>query len=284
VLGRQDYQWQHEPILYGWKPGAAHCWYGGRKQTTTLRPDDAVTVTQEPDGTYTLQFNSGFECVRVNVPSYKVTGRSEEGSVWLFDKPLKSKEHPTMKPIPLCGRAIENSSEPGQTIADFFGGSGSTLMAAEQLGRRCCDVIVDRWLNFTGGEFDMSEAVKSERKYKNDIVKRMKAVGTYRDEFLPTIERLAALYVQRDRIEKQFAASGGNAVVMHTNKAKATNAVKNPFLTARDEVYTQLLSHERELGLTPSALKKLNEAELHPRKQSSGFAAALEIALGGSGD
>lgn len=130
----------------------------------------------------------------------------------------------------------------------------------------------------------MSEAVKSERKYKNDIVKRMKAVGTYRDEFLPTIERLAALYVQRDRIEKQFAASGGNAVVMHTNKAKATNAVKNPFLTARDEVYTQLLSHERELGLTPSALKKLNEAELHPRKQSSGFAAALEIALGGSGD
>lgn len=160
VLGRQDYQWQHEPILYGWKPGAAHCWYGGRKQTTALRPDDAVTVTQEPDGTYTLQFNSGFECVRVNVPSYKVTGRSEEGSVWLFDKPLKSKEHPTMKPIPLCGRAIENSSEPGQTIADFFGGSGSTLMAAEQLGRRCCmmekdprycDVIVDRWQNFTGG-------------------------------------------------------------------------------------------------------------------------------------
>lgn len=197
-----------------------------------------------------------------------------------------------MKPIPLCGRAIANSSEPGQTIADLFAGSGSTLMAAEQLGRRCfsmekdpryCDVIVDRWVNFPEGGLDMSD-VKTERQFKNDIVKRMQAVGTYRDEFLPTIERLAALYIQRDRIEKQFAASGGNAVVMHTNKAKATNAVKNPFLTARDEVYTQLLSHERELGLTPSGLKKLNESELHPKKQASGFAAALEQALSCAGD
>ena len=121
-------------------------------------------------------------------------------------------------------------------------------------------------------------------KYRADIVRRMKAVGTYRKEFIPTVERLAALYVQREAIEKQFKESGGNAVVLHTNKAGATNAAKNPFLTARDEVYTQLLSHERELGLTPAGLKKLNEAELHPRKQASGFAAALEQALNGAGD
>ena len=121
-------------------------------------------------------------------------------------------------------------------------------------------------------------------KYRADIVRRMKAVGTYRKEFIPTVERLAALYVQREAIEKQFKESGGNAVVLHTNKAGATNAAKNPFLTARDEVYTQLLSHERELGLTPAGLKKLNEAVLHPRKQASGFAAALEQALNGAGD
>ena len=122
-----------------------------------------------------------------------------------------------------------------------------------------------------------------QEKYAENIVKRMKAVGTYRKEFSPTIERLAALYVQRERIETQFKESGENAVILHTNKAGATNAAKNPFLTARDEVYTQLLSHERELGLTPSGLKKLNEAELHPRKQASGFAAALEKALDGAG-
>ena len=62
----------------------------------------------------------------------------------------------------------------------------------------------------------------------------MRRLGTYREEFDRTIERTAALYVQQDRIERQFAESGGNAVVRHTNKAGATNAVKNPFLTARD--------------------------------------------------
>lgn len=123
----------------------------------------------------------------------------------------------------------------------------------------------------------------TERTYKNDIVRRMTAVGTYREEFLPTIERLAMLYVQRDMIEKQFADSGGQAIIKHTNKIGANNPVKNPFLTARDEVYSQLLSHERELGLTPNALKKMNEAAMRPKKQS-GFASALSQALEGVGD
>ena len=70
---------------------------------------------------------------------------------------------------------------------------------------------------------------------------------------------------------------------MHTNKAGATNPTKNPFLTARDEVYSQLLSHERELGLTPSALKKMNEAALRSPTASTGFAGALAQALDGAG-
>jgi DNA modification methylase len=113
VMGRQDYQWQHEPILYGWKPGAAHKFYGGRNQST----------------------------------------------IWQIDRPMANREHPTMKPVALCAKAIENSSKAGDIVLDLFGGSGSTLIACEQLNRTCytmeldpkyCDVIVRRWENFTG--------------------------------------------------------------------------------------------------------------------------------------
>ncbi len=112
--------------------------------------------------------------------------------------------------------------------------------------------------------------------YKKDIVRRMKSLDIYQKEFDPTIDRLAALYVHRDKIEEQFAASGGNAVVKHTNKAGATNAIKNPFLSARDEVFTQLLAHERELGLTLAALKRIKESSMSRSKESS-----LSIALKG---
>lgn len=113
VMGRQDYHWQHEPILYGWKPGAAHRWFGDRKQST----------------------------------------------VWNYDKPTRNAEHPTMKPIVLPARAINNSCPANGIVIDFFGGSGSTLLAAEQTRRTCfmmeldpkyCDVIVKRWEQFTG--------------------------------------------------------------------------------------------------------------------------------------
>lgn len=115
VLGRQDYQWQHEPCLYGWNEGGSHAWYSDRKQTTLLN----------------------------------------------FEKPKRSKEHPTMKPIPLFGYQIQNSSKSGDVILDSFGGSGTTLLAAEQLNRaayvmeldeRYCDVIIKRWEQFTGGK------------------------------------------------------------------------------------------------------------------------------------
>jgi len=113
VMGRQDYQWQHEPILYGWKDGASHVWYADRKQTTLVE----------------------------------------------FDRPQKSAEHPTMKPVGLCGYFIANSSKEGDIVLDPFGGSGSTLIACEQTGRTCyiveldekyCDVIVKRYETFTG--------------------------------------------------------------------------------------------------------------------------------------
>lgn len=113
TLGRQDYQWRHEPCLYGWKKGASHNWFSDRKQTTVME----------------------------------------------FDRPTKSVEHPTMKPIPLFAYLIQNSSQEGWNVYDSFGGSGTTVMACEQLDRNgflmeldphYCDVIINRWETYTG--------------------------------------------------------------------------------------------------------------------------------------
>ena len=86
-------------------------------------------------------------------------GDRKQVELWEFDRPRDSKLHPTMKPIPLCAHAISNSSKPGDIVLDLFGGSGSTLIAADQLGRACymmelepryCDVIVKRFLANAG--------------------------------------------------------------------------------------------------------------------------------------
>jgi len=79
-------------------------------------------------------------------------------TVWEIDRPLKSELHPTMKPIELCSRAIKNSSKPREIVLDLFGGSGSTLIACEELDRKCrmmeidpkyCSVIIERWEKLT---------------------------------------------------------------------------------------------------------------------------------------
>lgn len=109
VLGRQDYHWRHEPILYGWKEGAAHYFIDDRTQDT----------------------------------------------IWEYNKPSKNGEHPTMKPLELVGKAIANSSRRGELILDLFGGSGSTMIASDQLDRKAAlmelderfiDVIVKRYI------------------------------------------------------------------------------------------------------------------------------------------
>ena len=113
VLGRSDYQWQHEPILYGFLQNGKHPWYSDRKQTT----------------------------------------------VWNFDKPKRNKNHPTSKPLDLLGYPIRNSTQENAIVLDTFGGSGSTLMACEQLNRVCltmeldekyASVILRRYVDDTG--------------------------------------------------------------------------------------------------------------------------------------
>lgn len=160
VIGKSDYQWQHEPILYGWRDGAAHRWYGGRRQGTTIDSDMPVVLQDEPDGTKLISVSIGLEQLVLRVPSYEiVAGNDAATSIWRFEKPVRNGEHPTMKPIPLCARAIQNSSRPHEIVLDLFGGSGSTLMAAEQVGRVCfcmemdpvyVDVMIARWEKYTG--------------------------------------------------------------------------------------------------------------------------------------
>jgi DNA modification methylase len=154
VLGRSDYQWQHEPVLYGWKPGAAHRWYGGRKATTIAELDGSV-FSQNADGTV---------LVRVDQQSLLISGtdltvQTVEPTVLWVARPSRSDEHPTMKPVELIARMLRNSTQSRDIVLDLFGGSGSTLICCEMLGRsaRLCeldprfvDVIVRRWQDFTG--------------------------------------------------------------------------------------------------------------------------------------
>lgn len=159
VLGRQDYQWKHEPILYGWKPGAAHKWYNGRKETTVIEDSVDLAINKEKDHSV-LTFTNGTKSIVIKVPAFEILyeGTDEDSTVWRIEKPKKNGEHPTMKPIPLMARALKNSSKPGDIVLDSFLGSGSTLMACEQTGRVCygleldcvyAEVIIRRWEKFT---------------------------------------------------------------------------------------------------------------------------------------
>jgi len=156
VLGRSDYQWQHEPVLYGWKPGAAHRWYGGRKNTTLLEFGGDL-VTDNGDGTLTLRMGSESAVISGEA----LTLHRVEPTVFSVEKPKRSSAHPTMKPVELITRMLRNSTREGDVVLDLFGGSGSTLIACEMLGRFCrivefdpkfADVIVRRWQDFTGRE------------------------------------------------------------------------------------------------------------------------------------
>jgi DNA modification methylase len=154
VLGRSDYQWQHEPILYGWKPGSKHRWYGGRKQTTVQELGDGSPFTKLPDGRWQIQVGE-----RTMVVSGDAVVEHFVPSVITEAKPRRSDAHPTMKPTPLIERMLKHSARPGDLVLDPFGGSGSTMIAAERMGMcarlieldpKFADVIVRRWQEYSG--------------------------------------------------------------------------------------------------------------------------------------
>lgn len=145
VLGSQDYQWKHEPCLYGWKDGAAHYFTDDRTQATVIedKHQDFRKLKKE-------------ELINILKDIY-----ADKTSTTIIEenRPTISDLHPTMKPIKLLSRLIKNSSRINESVLDLFGGSGSTLIACEQLNRICymmeldpkyCDVIIKRWETLTG--------------------------------------------------------------------------------------------------------------------------------------
>ena len=136
VLGRSDYQWQHEPVLYGFLQNGSHPWFSDRKQTT----------------------------------------------IWNFKKPKRNENHPTSKPLDLLGYPIGNSTQENAIVVDTFGGSGSTMMACEQLNRVCymmeldpkyASVILRRYVEDTGDEANVF-VIRDGKKLKySDLVKQV---------------------------------------------------------------------------------------------------------------
>jgi len=166
VLGRSDYQWKHEPILYGWKPGAAHAWYGGRKQTTVIEALDDLPFVQLPDGRYQIDLGS----TSVIIGGTDITVEEVVPTIFRHEKPARSAEYPTMKPVGLIIDMLKNSSKRGDVVFDPFGGSGSTMIACEKTGRKArlveldekyCDVIVRRWQDFTGKKAVLASSGKT---------------------------------------------------------------------------------------------------------------------------
>lgn len=142
VLCRQDYHWRHEPILYGWKPGNAHKWYGDRDKDTVI--DDYSSINPKKMTKEEL----------VAFVSKAIDSNNAATTIIYNDKPTRNDIHPTMKPIPLIGKLMKNSSRKQDIVLEPFGGSGSTIITAEQLDRKCytieldekyVDVIVNRY-------------------------------------------------------------------------------------------------------------------------------------------
>jgi len=138
VMGRQDYQWKHEPCLYGWKEGAAHYFTNERTHTTVIEDKiDIRKLTKE----------------QMKNMLTEIMSDKNKTTIINCDKPFRNAEHPTMKPILLLAPLIKNSSKENELVADGFLGSGSTMVAAHQLKRKCygmeldpkyCQVIIDR--------------------------------------------------------------------------------------------------------------------------------------------
>lgn len=154
VLGMADFQPIHEPIIYGWKKGSRHKWHGGRKQTTVMEIGEGGPISRDEEGRW---------FIKVGDSVLVVDGQAElaeiPSTVFNVPKPEKSGLHPTQKPVELVERMLRNSARGGDIVVDAFGGSGSTLIAADRLGMcarlmelepRFVDVIVRRWQDYTG--------------------------------------------------------------------------------------------------------------------------------------
>lgn len=151
VMGRQDYQWKHEPCLYGWKEGASHYFVDDRRNTTVIEDAKSLDIKKMKKE----EMQKLLEDIFADRISTTIINEA---------KPAASRIHPTMKPLKLIARNVKNSSKAGWNVLDIFGGSGSTLMVCEQIGRKCytceldpryIDAIIERWETYTGKKAEL---------------------------------------------------------------------------------------------------------------------------------
>jgi len=184
-LGHADYHWGHEPCFYACKAGQSARFFGDRANQTVwraaLRAGKGTEVSLA-GGVKVTDGNGGQIFLRERAPKGAKTrhirvkgeeavllcGEGKASTAWEVSRET-GYGHPTQKPVELAARAIGNSSLAGETVLDPFGGSGTTLVACEQLGRKCrmmeidpryCDAIVRRYHRlFPKGEIKRDGAV-----------------------------------------------------------------------------------------------------------------------------
>ena len=155
ILGRSHYQWKHEPCLYGWKGDSCRYFINARNRTTVWEDGEEIEIDKMKKADMQKLLH---DILDNRIPTTVID----------CNKPTKDADHPTMKPVRLFGYQMANSSRPGDIILDSFGGSGTTIVAAEQLGRKArlmeydphySDVIIARWEKLTGGKAQKIEGV-----------------------------------------------------------------------------------------------------------------------------
>ena len=155
ILGRAHYQWKHEPCLYGWKGDSCRYFIDVRNRASVYQDGEEIDIDK-------MKKSEMQELL------HKILDNPTPTTVIDCMKPSADSDHPTMKPVRLFGYQMANSSLPGDIILDSFGGSGTTIVAAEQLGRKArlmeydpkyCDVIIARWEKLTGEKAQKMEGV-----------------------------------------------------------------------------------------------------------------------------
>lgn len=148
TLGRAHYQWKHEPCLYGWKGDVCRYFIDFRNRATVIEDEKEINIER-------------MKASEMRELLHRIYDQRVPTTVMCENKPTIDSDHPTMKPVRLFGYQITNSSMPGDIVLDTFGGSGTTIVACEQLKRKArlmeldphyCDVIIARWEKLTGNK------------------------------------------------------------------------------------------------------------------------------------
>ena len=158
TLSRADFQHLYEPILYGWPQKTVNHYFVGERNIPNVWEDLKEVKTEYIDGYTIISFHGYKVKIAGKIEKGEIIKKKQKTDIWRYDKPVKSSEHPTMKPVAMCIEAIKCSSQRDKIVLDLFLGSGSTLIAAEKADRICygmemdpkfIDVIIRRWEDFT---------------------------------------------------------------------------------------------------------------------------------------